>query len=426
MSNLSSDTYKTAPKGPGVYLFKKGTALLYIGKAARIKKRLASYFRVNASPKIQALRNEATMLEWIETESETEALIKESELIKQHLPPYNVLLRDDKNYFYVEITRDIFPRIFLTHQPEKNKKLQKNYIGPFTSGTALKMVVKLLRKLFPYCTCARPHTRPCLNSQIGRCPGYCCMQGQEIDETRQNLYRQNIKNVVTILQGKKQRLLSELSKEMRLASKQNKYEYAGHLRDQIAGLENIFSHNVSPTLPRVSLIWHKTEKNIKTILNTKNHISRVEGYDISNISGTEATGSMVVFIDGIPAKSEYRKFKIKTVHQPSDVDMLKEVLSRRLAHTDWNTPDLLLIDGGRPQLNAVAEVISQSKIQTPPLLTSLAKREEELYTERKKPIRISTLPPNTAHFFQHVRDESHRFAKKYHHKLRKIAFQNAK
>ena len=168
--------------------------------------------------------------------------------------------------------------------------------------------------------------------------------------------------------------------------------------------------------------WRKIERVIRALLGTHKKISRVEGYDISNISGHEATGSMVVFAGGIPAKAEYRKFRIKTVHQISDVDMLKEVMRRRFSHPEWTLPDLIIIDGGLPQLNAVKNSIpAQAHAHT--ILTALAKQEEELYTTvRTRPIPLKTLPPETMFFFQRVRDESHRFAKKYHHKLREIMY----
>ena len=454
---------KNAPKTAGVYLFKKVGLPLYVGKAANLKKRLASYFRKNASEKILRLVQEATKLEWIETESEIEALLKEAELIKKYRPKYNILMRDDKNYFYVGITRlrprfvkatpgeqgsggqakEEFPRIFVTHQPAGlqtiNHKLQTQHIGPFTSGSALKETLRLLRRIFPYCTCAKPHKRQCLNSQIGRCFGYCCLQRNQqhpykleyvgmLTDAKQE-YVRNIQSVVRILQGKQTKIATELKREMRIATVQQDFERAAKLRDQIAGLENVFSHRqfLEVRLPRGSRTskttrWYKIKQVLQSILGEKNKISRVEGYDISNISGTEATGSMAVFIDGRPAKSEYRKFKIKTVRGANDVAMLKEVIGRRLRHGEWSYPDVLLIDGGKPQLSAARAILRKSDFPREvrlPKVAALAKKEEELYTEKKEqPIRLSALPRETALFLQRVRDESHRFAKKYHHKLR--------
>lgn len=448
---------KKAPSTPGVYTFRRGKTAIYVGKAENLKKRLASYFRKNAGQKVESLRQEATKLEWIELSSDIEALIKESELIKRYRPKFNVLMRDDKNYFYVGLTQEAFPKIFVTHQPKKstnnesvpNKRIRTfvknsifvdaNYIGPFTSGSALYQTLKILRRIFPYCTCKELHTRPCLNAEIGRCPGFCCltMLIEDPNKTRschkwQNEYRRNIQNIVAILSGRKKTLLSELTRAMRAAAKKEEFERAAEIRKQIRGVENIFLHRafLDPALARRRRghDWQKIERTIRTVFETTRRIRRVEGYDISNISGVSATGSMVVFLDGVPSKNNYRKFKIRTVRGISDVDMHKEVIRRRMNHPEWGAPDLLLIDGGKPQLNAALTALKfevrNSKFETP-LVVGLAKREEELFLPgRRDSIRLDSLPPHTMHFFKHLRDESHRFAKKYHHKLREITYRN--
>ena len=442
---------KKASNTPGVYIFRRGKTAIYVGKAENLRKRLASYFRKNAGQKVESLRQEATRLEWSELSSDIEALIKESELIKKYRPKYNVLMRDDKNYFYVGFSQDEFPRIFVTHQTgikylvsgikgrkarnTKYKIQNTNFIGPFTSGSALYSTLRILRRIFPYCTCKEFHKRPCLNAQIGRCPGFCCYSPPIVNpfKTRsyfkwQNEYRRNIRNITAVLCGKKKTLIHELRKEMREAAKKEEFEHAAELQKQIEGIENIFSHRtfLDPALAkqRRGHDWQKIERTIQALFGTRRRIRRVEGYDISNISGTAAGGSMVVFVDGAPSKNHYRKFKIKTVHQISDVDMHREVIIRRFNHPEWGAPDLLLIDGGKPQVNAALQALRIRKIKGV-LLAGLAKREEELFLPaRRDPIRLDSLPPHTMHFFQHVRDESHRFAKKYHHKLREISYRN--
>ena len=448
--SISREVLKSAPVTSGVYMFRNGTTPLYIGKAVNIKKRLASYFRKNILGKIVELQREANNLDWIETTSEVEALIREALLIKAHLPKYNILMRDDKNYFYVGITREDYPKLFITHQPRmqsvaaKKRKLSiqnskfkihdSDFIGPFTSGSALRATLRILRRIFPYCTCFTPHKRPCLNSQIGRCKGYCCTITMNTEslatKSQKEEYKKNIKSIVAILGGKRKKLLAELKREMRGAVKNEKFERAAELRDAIFGLENIFEHKTiledrrykSDRAQKIQLRrsrWTKIEHTIQTLLNIESPITRVEGYDISNISGASATGSMVVFRNGIPEKSEYRKFKIKTIHKISDVDMHKEVMRRRLMHAEWPYPELMVIDGGKPQLNAILSVASNANIK----IVGLAKREEELYIEgRKDPVRLDSLPQDTMFFFQNVRNESHRFAKKYHHKLREISY----
>ena len=177
---------QSSPHAPGIYIFRTGKMPVYVGKAGDIRKRLASYFRSNVPAKTKRLMSEATSLEWVETPSEIDALILEAELIKRHLPKFNVLMRDDKSYFHVAVTREQFPKIFVAHQLHKDRigriKLQNSqgvdYIGPFTSGPALREVLLLLRRAFPYCTCTQMHKRPCLNSQIGRCLGYCCLENK--------------------------------------------------------------------------------------------------------------------------------------------------------------------------------------------------------------------------------------------------------
>ena len=467
--------FPALPHRPGIYFFWRGKTLLYIGKATDLHARLVSHWRARPGEKSHALLNEATRLTFEESRSAIDALLGEAQLIRRHHPKYNILMRDDKNYFYVGITKEKFPRIFITHQPQiaqsarlpdgqvkrplrsprfrvgagersaaegeprqrrEASKAQK-YIGPFTSGRDLKITLRLLRRIFPYCICKNMHPRACQSSQLGLCPGYCCSLKLQVSSFKfkatnfkfQVEYNKNIKNIIAVLSGKKSRLLPRLKREMREASRRQNYEKAGKLRDQIAGIENIFGHRSflmpSHGQPVINAAaWERVEKNLRVFLKTRRNIRRAEGYDISNISGREAGGSMVVFIDGVPAKSEYRKFRIKTVSGPNDADMLKEVLKRRIIHKEWGLPDLMLIDGGKGQLNAAVRILAEfggltSKVS----IAALAKREEELYLpNRSEPLRLSKLPPDTAHFLQRVRDESHRFARAYHHKLREISY----
>mgnify|MGYP001560281822 CR=1 FL=1 len=208
---------------------------------------------------------------------------------------------------------------------------------------------------------------------------------------------------------------------MRKLSQEQKFEKAAVIRNQILGMENIFRHSAvleDFKKPR-NLGWSKIKKELQIIFNSSKEISRVEGYDISNISGQEATGSMVVFVNGLPDKNEYRQFKIKTVKQASDVDMLKEVIKRRVKHREWTYPDLMLIDGGKPQLGVVLSVIEYGQKITNTLIAALAKREEELYLPKMaSAIKINNLSQSTSSFLKRVRDESHRFARRYHHRLR--------
>lgn len=437
--------FPVLPHKPGVYFFWRGKTLLYVGKAADLRARIASHRRAQPGEKSHALLREADRLTFEESESAIDALLKEAQFIKRHQPKYNILMRDNKNYFYVGVTKEKLPRVFVTHQPfgkqtTNNKWRITKFIGPFTNGHDLKTTLRLLRKIFPHCTCKKTHPRACQSSQLGLCPGYCCEKKFQVSSLKSRTeYDKNIQNIIAVLSGKRRWLRAKLKKEMREASRRQNYEKAARLRDQIAGIENIFGHRpfLVPSHGQKithSIAWERVEKNIRALLKIRRRVSRVESYDISNIAGREATGSMVVFMDGVPAKSEYRKFKIKTVTGANDVAMLKEIIARRLQHKEWASPDLMLIDGGKAQLNGILKVqtfqvsgfrpkVSSSKFQA----AALAKREEELYLPgKKRPLRLDSLPPDTAGFLQRVRDEAHRFARHYHHKLREISYRNEK
>ena len=400
---------------------------------------------------------EATGLQIAKTKSEIEAFLLEAELIKKHRPKYNALMRDDKSYFYVGVTGEPFPRIFVTHEPSKNSKLKgpeanARFIGPFTGGGELYTTLKLLRRIFPYCTCKRPHKRPCLNSEIGRCPGYCCASAAAsyqlpASSTKRADYRRNIRHLAAVLEGKRTRLVGPRKKQMRDAVKRERFEEAAKLRDQVFGLEDVFLHRPVLRAPEIQQTWPAVQAKLQALLKTDQVIRRIEGYDISNIAGAEATGSMVVFTSGQPDKGQYRKFKIKTVHSISDVDMLKEVLGRRFKHDEWLLPELIVIDGGKPQLNAALRALQEARSPAPeqarygagkkpafanasadrqearmPIVTALAKREEILYTGAGSAIPLQRQDPAVLHLFQRIRDESHRFARAYHHTLRKKRF----
>jgi len=236
------------------------------------------------------------------------------------------------------------------------------------------------------------------------------------------MYRDGIARLSRILRGRTPSLMRELKSAMRDASAGQNFERAAGLRDEIEKLENVFRHRmVLEAAPAKNQAHRHIERALRQLFGKAQLIRRAEAYDISNISGTAATGSMVVFMDGAPAKSEYRIFNIKTVHRASDVDMMKEVFERRLVHTEWPYPDLIVIDGGKPQLNAALPVILRHGFSG--AVSALAKREEELYIAgRGQPLRLDTLPMPVMHFFQRIRDEAHRFAKKQHHILRKKAY----
>ena len=439
MSSDLAAKARAAPKTAGIYIFRRGSAPLYIGKAANLRNRLGSYFAKTEgrAPKVERMLKEATRLETIETASEIEALIKEAAFIKKYRPKYNLLMRDDKSYFYVGITKEPYPRVFVGHQPGRSqrprdeRRASSRYIGPFTSGAALRAALKLLRRIFPFCTCDRPHKRPCLASEIGRCAGYCCTiaESQKSKVKSQRLrseYRKNIRNIIAVLSGKKTRLVGRLKREIKTAVRLERYENAARLRDAIFGLEDVFAHRQVLHIPEARYPWPTVLGRLQSLLKTGRAIRRIEGYDISNISGTGATGSMVVFTNGLPDKSQYRKFRIRMAPPAGgghDTDMHKEVLKRRFNHPEWPYPELIVIDGGKGQLNAALGIVRELKAKSQKLkallVTALAKREEILFTGKGQALHLQRQDPAVLRLFQRIRDESHRFARAYHHKLRK-------
>lgn len=432
------------PSSPGIYFFKKGRKILYVGKAANLRARLRSY-KDAVSSKTSALLKESTKLDWQVLNSETEALIKESELIKKYQPKYNVLMRDDKQYFFVAFTRSTssgqaekYSKIYLTHQTPKGPE----YIGPFSDGGAIKFVLRFLRRIFPYCTCKKTHKNLCLNARIGRCLEFCCIKNKNLvdeisrcgraganynkflDRERRGLrkfktqdfylYKNNINSIKKILSGKNKSLLKSLGKEMKKFSQKQKYEEAGKIRNQIRALEKIFAHKEILSRDIVSENI-KAISSLESLLKIKN-INRIEAYDIANIQGKYAYGSMVVFIDGVPAKDLYRIFKIKTVFGLNDVAMIKEVISRRFQHTEWPFPDVILVDGGKGQLSAGEEAMGVALL---PKVIALTKNKKHVgdhifISGQKSPLSLDSLPPPLKNLLLHLDSEAHRFAIKHY------------
>jgi len=441
---LAKDKLSQLPKVPGVYAFKKGRKILYIGKATNLKERIKQH---------KDLLGLATKLGYIKTGSTIEALILEANLIKKYKPKYNVIWRDDKNYFFVGITKEDFPRIFITHQPlrevrskkyKETKKrifkssdfrLQTSYVGPFVDGGALKQTLKILRKIFPYRSCKKLPNHPCLWYQLGKCPAPCQIhpvksspsevfaEGEQFNRVKKES-QENVKNIIKILQGEKSQVITILKKEMKEAALIQDFERAAKNRDKIRDLEKILAH-ANPALSffneeRKQKDWFERagQKALQKTLKIKKEISRIEAYDISNIQGKESTGAMIVFTNGKPEKNQYRKFKIRKEGSPNDTAMIKEVLKRRLKHRDWSYPTLILIDGGKAQLNAALQCLKHKFREI--RVMALAKKKNELFIDGQKlPILLENLPREIFNLILQIRDEAHRFAISYHRKLRK-------
>jgi excinuclease ABC subunit C len=427
------------PSNIGLYVFfGKNKKILYIGKASNIKVRVKSHFAKN-SFRDSLFLEKVRKVGFKKTASEIEALILEMQLIKKYQPQFNVIWKDDKNYFYVGITKEDFPRIFLTHQTTLQDSEPKTvYIGPFVDGKAIKQTLRILRKIFPYRSCKTIPKHPCMWYQLGLCPGPCKIKIENRNPKNETYLKvkkecqKNVKAILKILTGKRLNLIKELKKEMLQFSKQQEYEKAAETRDKIYALENILSHTriffpqTSPAKPWRSPLfcgsWEEIEQELKKIISEEKSaqkikkIVRIEGYDISNIQGKEAVGAMVVFENGKPSKKDYRKFKVKIEGKPNDTAMLKEVIERRLRHKEWELPDLIFVDGGKAQLNAARSALGGKKIK----LMALAKRKNELFIEGKRnPLLLKELPREISNLILQIRDEAHRFAVSYHRKLRR-------
>ena len=443
---LDSMARQEIPQSPGVYFFKDGRGkILYIGKAANLRARLSSYLREVRLPsgsrtslKLDSLLKEAAKLDWEIMNSEVEALIKEAELIKKYRPKYNVLMRDDKNYFYVGFTEEKYPKIFLTHQPRGGA----DYIGPFTEGGVLRSALKTLHHAFPYCTCKQSHKQPCLNAKLRKCLGYCCLIDQNLafknrlalprnksDLQNFGLYAKNISAIKKILSGKNRALTKQLKKDMQRLSAAKKYEEAGRARDQIRALERIFEHRdvIKQDMPSES---EKALRALSSILGIEN-INRIEAYDIANIHGKFAYGGIAVWENGSLKKDDYRIFKINSVSGSNDPAMIREVLSRRFNHPEWLFPEVIIIDGGKPQLGAALEVkkiwvknlLPRSKFSKLKIV-ALTKNKKHVgdhvfINGQKKPIALDLLPPPLKNLILHLDSEAHRFAIKHYRNLHK-------
>ncbi len=521
-----ADRAKSLPQKPGVYQFLNAAGvILYVGKAKNLRHRVSSYFQ--ASRQLDGAKEkmveQIARIEYIIVRSETEALLLESTLIKKHRPKYNILLKDDKNFQYIKIAlNEKFPTVSTVRRMSLDGS---RYFGPYTSGLSVRRTMRLLKRLFPYKSCANPPDVPCFDWQLNRCLGHQTGPG-----SRQR-YQVVIQKLMRFLEGQTGDVLKNLKLQMRAAARAKDYEQAAIERDRLLALEHILEQQtvISPrgghydvlglarhenlaaitlfqvrqgklvqrdnfllqqtagqtdtavvqafiaqyysqstnhptevfSLVPVATDWdaalqlriRQAQRGLKRKLaqtakeNAEDYIAReqvrwlsderraqlglakitealklphppkrIEMYDISNFQGQHAVGSMVVFLDGLPRANAYRKFKIKTVRGPNDVHMLAEMLRRRFAHqadAAWAAPDLILLDGGRPQLSTVL-----SKVKNLPAvpIAALAKQEEELFIpKRAGSIRLPHDSPGL-HLVQRIRDEAHRFAIGYYRK----------
>ena len=425
------DKIRNLPEQSGVYLFKdRDGEIIYIGKANSLKNRVGSYFnRGNShSVKVKQMIEQIDNIDYIITASEMEALLLESRLVKKNKPYFNIQLKDDKSYPFIQITRvNSFPAIHLIRKNRKIVEKKALYYGPFTDVETTRKAVQKLRYIFKIRNCSKQKYdlgKPCLDYQIGLCTAPCAKK------IEQDEYQKKVRECCLLLSGRHKSLFKNLRQEMKIAAQLMLYEKAAKIRDTINMIEKVISQErISKSYQRRLNIYlrgstnkdslQKALRDLQEYLQLPTLPLSIEAYDISNIQGKIAVGSLVFFQYGIPDKKKYKHFKIKYTQGINDYAMMKEVLERRFDNYHLpkeSLPDLILIDGGKGQLNIISKVLKELNLTLN--LVSLAKREEQLFQPGKKePI---LLPRNSEVFFliQRIRDESHRFAISYHKKLR--------
>jgi len=416
------------PTTPGVYLMKDVAGrVIYVGKAKNLRARAGSYFLKAAEedPRTGRWVHEIADIDYLDCESEVDALLAESRLIKDIQPQYNQIQRDDKSFPYLMIsTRDDFPRVEFTREPKQHGV--KLY-GPFPSAGSLRGAIQVLQRIFKFRTCSLDIEegddrwrwfRPCLLASIKQCTAPCNLRITKED------YRRDIRRLQMFLDGHKTRLLQQLKKEMQQAAADLQFEEAARLRDEISMLETLdkrgdLEEHVQPEV--FPMDPKKGLEGLRRVLKLKETPRTIEGVDIAHLAGGQTVASVVQFIDGLPFKPGYRRYKIRDVKGVDDFASIHEVVSRRykrLYDEGDVFPDILLIDGGKGQLSAAMAAFTALEID-PPTMVSLAKKEEEIFVPgQDEPHRLSR-HSFALRIVQYVRDEAHRFAQHYHHLLRR-------
>jgi excinuclease ABC subunit C len=432
------DKVKGFPPAPGVYLMKDSQGrVLYVGKAKNLRNRAGHYFTQAAveDRRTADLVKLIADIDFIPADSEVDALLLEARLVKDIQPRFNVDLKDDKSFPYLQIRmREDFPRVEFTRTPRRRGV---RLFGPFTSAKSLRMAMQVLQRIFKFRTCSLDiHAddvrwrwfRPCILHSIHQCTAPCNLRVTKED------YRRQIRALRLVLEGKKQRLLREMEREMQEASAALLFEKAARLRDEIKALQNLGQRGDvdKDVQPQVFFIEPKKGlAGLRKVLGLGQTPRIIEGVDIAHLGGDETVASLVTFIDGLPFKPGYRRYRIRTVQGVDDFASIREIVTRRFrrrlppgaGEEEQAVPDILLIDGGKGQLNAALDAFRLLGVE-PPCLIALAKREEEVYRPgEEEPLRLSRHAA-ALRLLQYVRDEAHRFAQHYHHILRRKKLQD--
>ena len=436
MNDRLAQKLKDLPKEPGVYFHKdKDGNIIYVGKAAVLRNRVRQYFQKsrNRDPKTDLLVSEIVDTDWQVVDSEFDALFLEAEMIRRYMPRYNILLRDDKSQSYVRINfKDTYPSVTMTRRPLDDGA---TYYGPFLSTIAVKRALKYLRKIFPYSTHTTLPARACLLVHIHLCPG------PETGELNEKDYKVTLRKLVRVLEGQKGSIVRELEKDMKAAAGVKDFEAAASIRNKITALKDLDRRVLFSDKEFLDLSKDHALVELTDLLGLDKVPRRIEGYDISHMSGTDVVASMVVFTNGAADKANYRKFK-QHKQTNDDFDHMRETMTRRLSDKNikaWGMPDLLLIDGGKGQLAAASSVVQAKGLKIP--MIGLAKKHEEIvvrndwaytrldpkvvlklrgFTNDSEGFTLVDLPNNSniVKLLQRIRDESHRFAVSYHSVLK--------
>ncbi|MFA5410890.1 MAG: excinuclease ABC subunit UvrC [Candidatus Omnitrophota bacterium] len=399
---------KNLPDTPGVYLFKDAQGrIIYIGKAKSLKKRAGSYFGRPQNEKNQALVAKISDLDYIVTYTGAQAEILEAALVSEKQPRYNIDLKDDKSFPLIKITREDFPVVSIARRKKPGLKDNARYFGPYTKAWALRYAFKMLRKIFTFRSCKKMPDKACLYYRLKLCPAPC------EKKISQRAYARIIRDIILFLGLKYEKLINELSSKMLAASREENFEEAAKLRDQIDALSSMRKAGAYAA-------GFDELEDLKSFLKLKKLPNRIEAFDVSNISGKEATGSMVSFFNAKPDKNNYRRFRIKTVKAINDYEMLAEIVRRRysrLKDEKLPLPDLVLIDGGRAHLLTGEKEIEKLGLNLE--IASIAKDRENIYVKKRVlPFRLREDTP-ALNLIRRIRDEAHRFAVAYHHILRR-------
>lgn len=443
MTHDLSQKLKTLPASPGVYFHKNTSGeVIYVGKAANLRNRVRQYFQKSRlrDLKTDALVAEIADTDWIEVETEVDALFLEAEMVKRYMPRFNILLRDDKSVTYVRIPmNDAYPAISFTRGPLDDGAA---YFGPYYSGAPVKKSLRYLRRVFPYSTHERMPNKLCFQYHLGLCPGV------EAQKTTSAEYKKTLKKLIRYLRGERKVIIKELERDMKTLSAEHKYEEAAIVRNRLRDLKQLGQQIIFSDKEFLDISKDLGLSGLQELLQLPAPPRRIEGYDISHMSGTNNVASMVVATNGLADKSQYRKFKMQLPGN-NDFAHMRETMTRRFSerHKDWPKPQLVLIDGGKGQLASAMSVVAQYGLSIP--MIGLAKRDEQIvfkkrsdnpaeqnvsplldksiaqkmngFVEESDDFYLVTLPKDShiVKLLQRIRNESHRFAVSYHSTLKR-------